>query len=97
GIMDVKTAKSGDVLYKVASDIKQNLQLLKQANIPVLDPGTKLVGKLPKWAIVAIFRIMLSMKFTSSVLLGNHALAAKQENLQMDKAFREKNLMTHVT
>jgi 2-dehydropantoate 2-reductase len=91
--MDAETAKRGDVLYKVASDIKQNLQLLKQANIPVLDPSTKLVGKLPKWIIVAIFRIMVSMKLTGSALLGNHALAAKQENLQLDKAFREKTFI----
>ncbi len=93
GIMDSKTAKSSAVLYKVASDIKQNVYLLEQAGIPILDPKTKAAGKLPKWVIVAIFRIMLSMKFTRGVLLGNHALAARVENMQMDKVFRERSFI----
>jgi 2-dehydropantoate 2-reductase len=87
GIMDAKTAKGADVLYKVAEGIQQNVRLLEQAGIPILDPKTKLAGKLPRGLIVALFRLMLSLKFTRSVLLGNHALAAREENLQMGRAF----------
>lgn len=88
GIMDAKTAKKRRVLLGVASSMKENVQLLEQAGIPILDPKTKLAGKLPKWIIMLMFHIMLSVKFTRGVLLGDHALAAKEENSQMDEAFR---------
>ncbi|MDR0415099.1 MAG: hypothetical protein LBH84_06755, partial [Prevotellaceae bacterium] len=89
GMMDTKTAKRGEVLRKVASGIKQNVHLLHLAGIPVLDPKLKAAGKLPEWVIAAVFRMMLSMKFTRSVLLGSHALSAREETMQMDRAFTE--------
>jgi 2-dehydropantoate 2-reductase len=89
GMMDVKTAKSGSVLRKVALTIKQNAHLLERAGIPILDPKTRAVSKMPICLIMLLFRIMLSIRFTRSVLLGSHALAAREENMQMDKAFRE--------
>jgi 2-dehydropantoate 2-reductase len=90
GIMDTKTAKGGDILGEVASDIKHNICLLKRVGIPILDPKVRVAGKMPVWCIVLMFKIMLSMDFTRSVLLGSHALAAKEEVIQMDKAFRDK-------
>jgi 2-dehydropantoate 2-reductase len=95
GMMDAKSAKRGDVLHKVASGIKQNVHLLEQARIPVLDSKTKIAGRLPEWVIVVLFRIMLSMKFTRSVLLGNHALATREENTRMDKSFIEMGRFTY--
>jgi 2-dehydropantoate 2-reductase len=90
GIMDAKTARNKNVLRNVASDLKENVRLLEEAGIPVSDPKTRLAGKLPAWTIIATFRIMLRMRFTRGVLLGNHALAAKEENMRMDRAFRER-------
>jgi 2-dehydropantoate 2-reductase len=89
GMMDVKTAKSGAVLRKVAFTVKQNVHLLERAGIPILDPKTRAVGKMPICLIMLLFRIMLSVRFTRSVLLGSHALAAREENMQLDKAFGE--------
>ncbi|MDR1147533.1 MAG: NAD(P)-binding domain-containing protein [Spirochaetaceae bacterium] len=89
GMMDAKTAKSGAVLHKVAFSVKQNVHLLEQASIPILDPKTRVAGKMPICLIMLLFRIMLSIRLTQSVLLGNHALAAREENMQMAKAFRE--------
>jgi 2-dehydropantoate 2-reductase len=88
-MLDVKTAKSSAVLRKVASTLKQNVHLLEQAGIPVLDPKTRAAGKMPICLIMLLFWIMLSIRFTRSVLLGSHALAAREENMQMDKAFKE--------
>lgn len=91
GMMDAKTARRKDVLIEIARDMKQNIRLLERAGIPILDPKTKLAGRLPKWAIMAMYRMMLRMTFTRDVLLGNHAWAAKKENLQLDRAFREED------
>jgi 2-dehydropantoate 2-reductase len=88
GMMDIKTAKSCPVLRKVAGTVKQNVRLLERANIPVLDSKTRAAGKMPTWLIAVLFWLMLSLRFTRSVLLGSHALAAREENMQMDKAFR---------
>jgi 2-dehydropantoate 2-reductase len=89
GMMDPKTAKSGPVLRNVALTIKQNMHLLEWAHIPVLDPKTRAIGKMPVWLMVFVFRVMLSVRFTQNVLLGSHMLAAREENRQMDEAFRE--------
>jgi 2-dehydropantoate 2-reductase len=89
GMLDSKAAKRLHILMKLASSMKENIHALEKAGIPILDPKTRLVGKMPKWITMLIFYIMLSVKFTQSVLLGNHALAAKEETFQLDKAFRE--------
>ncbi|MDR1539580.1 MAG: ketopantoate reductase family protein [Clostridiales bacterium] len=91
GMLDARSAKRRDILRKVATDIKQNVHLLEQAGISILDPKTRIAGKMPSWAVIAVFRLMLSMKFTRSVLLGSHALAAKEEILRIDKFFQEKS------
>ena len=89
GMVDAKTAKSSRILRSIAIDIKQNIRLMKQDGIPVLDSNTKAIGKLPTWMIILMFRIMLSVSFTRDVMLGNHALTAKPEAMQLDKEFHK--------
>lgn len=89
GIMDAKTAKSSRVLRSMTLDLKQNIRLMEQAGMPVLDPKTKAIGKLPIWMVILLFRIMLSISFTRDVMLGNHALTSKPEAMQLDKEFHK--------
>jgi hypothetical protein len=62
---------------------------MEQAGIPILDPKTKAIGKLPIWMMVWIFRILLSIPFTRDVMLGNHALNAQPEAVQLDEEFHK--------
>lgn len=88
GIVDLRTAKSKRVLRGVAMDMKRNTRMVEQAGIPLTPAKMKIIGKLPTWLIVLMFRIMLNIRFTRDVLLGNHALAARPEVMMLDSAFR---------
>lgn len=88
-IVDVKTAKSKRILQSMTLDIKKNIRLMEQVGIPVLDPKAKIIGKLPIWIIILLFRIMLSIPFTRDVMLGNHALTSKPEAMQLDIEFHK--------
>jgi 2-dehydropantoate 2-reductase len=86
GMMDAGTARRGG-LNKVAADIKENVRLLERAGVSALGPKTRAAGKLPKWAVAAIFRIMLGIEFTRGMLLGDHAMAARKEDMQWIERF----------
>jgi 2-dehydropantoate 2-reductase len=64
GMVDVKTAKSRRVLRNISWDIKENIQLMKHNGIPVLDTKTKVIGRLPTWLIILLFRMMLQTSRT---------------------------------
>ncbi|MFC6649387.1 ketopantoate reductase family protein [Paenibacillus rhizoplanae] len=88
GLVDLRTAKSRRVLRGVAMDMKRNGRMVEQAGISLTPAKMKIIGKLPAWLIALMFRIMLNIRFTRDVLLGNHALAARPEVMMMDSAFR---------
>ncbi|CAM3207474.1 ketopantoate reductase family protein [Paenibacillus lupini] len=89
GMVDIETARSVNILSKIASDIKQNLHLVEQAGIPVIPPETKAMGELPESDIISRYRQMLSNDFIIDVKLGNHAISQKAEILLLDKMFHE--------
>lgn len=90
GVMDIETAKSESTLLKIAKELKQNIQLVAKAGIPVIPPETKSMGELSENDIIAMYRRMLSNDFTIDVLLGNHAVSAKAEILLLDDMFHKK-------
>lgn len=89
GIVDVETAKSESILCRIAADIKQNIQLLEHAGIPVIPPETKVMGELPDSDIVSRYRQMLSNDFIIDVKLGNHAVNQKAEIMLLDEMFHK--------
>lgn len=89
GMVDIETARSENILSKIAADIKQNIHLVEQAGVPVIPPETKAMGALPEHEIIARYRQMLSNDFIVDVKLGNHAVSQKAEILLLDKMFYE--------
>lgn len=87
GMVDIKTAKSNLILNRVAKDIKHNIALLKQKQIPIADPKTKILGSLPPSFIKNVFRLMLTMEISRDALLGDHAFAARKECFGLKEAF----------
>lgn len=89
GMVDVETAKSESILCKIAADIKQNIQLVEHAGIPVIPPETKVMGELPDNDIISRYRQMLSNDFIVDVKLGNHAVNQKAEIMLLDETFHK--------
>lgn len=89
GMVDVETAKSESILCKIAADIKQNIQLVEHAGIPVIPPETKAMGELPDNDIISRYRQMLSNDFIIDVMLGNHAVNQKAEIMLLDETFHK--------
>ncbi|WP_240420496.1 ketopantoate reductase family protein [Paenibacillus periandrae] len=89
GMVDVETAKSESILRKIAADIKQNIQLVEQAGIPVIPTDTRVMGKLPDIDIISRYRQMLSNDFIIDVKLGNHAVNQKAEIMLLDETFHK--------
>ncbi|KGK89209.1 2-dehydropantoate 2-reductase N-terminal domain-containing protein [Clostridium sp. HMP27] len=90
GMMDIETAKSESTLLNIAAELKQNLHMVSQAGIPVIPPETKSIGEMSEKDIIHMYRKMLSSDFTIDVLLGNHAVSAKEEILLLDEIFNKK-------
>jgi len=90
GMMDIETAKSESTLLKIAKELKQNINMVAQAGIPVIPPETKSMGELSENDIITMYHRMLSNDFTIDVLLGNHAISAKAEILLLDEMFQNK-------
>lgn len=89
GMVDVETAKSESILCKIAADIKQNIQLVEHAGIPVIPPETKAMGELPDNDIISRYRQMLSNDFIIDAKLGNHAVNQKAEIMLLDETFHK--------
>ncbi|KRE70429.1 ketopantoate reductase family protein [Paenibacillus sp. Soil750] len=89
GMVDVETAKSESILCKIAADIKQNIQLVEHAGIPVIPPETKVMGELPDNDIISRYRQMLSNDFIIDVKLGIHAVNQKAEIMLLDETFHK--------
>jgi 2-dehydropantoate 2-reductase len=83
GVVDLKTAKSKEVLHLLVRDMERFLHGLEGRRIPILDSKAKAASRLPEGLIVAIYTAMLSVKFTQDVLLGNHALSARAEAVML--------------
>jgi 2-dehydropantoate 2-reductase len=92
GIVDIKTAKSKYILRHIASDLKNNLYTVEKAGIPITPLKIGKLKQLPDFVFVVIFYLMLSIEFTKDVLLGNHAINAKNEIFLLDKDFQ--NVLT---
>lgn len=90
GMMDIETAKSESTLLNIAAELKQNLHMVSQAGIPVIPPETKSIGEMSEKDIIHMYRKMLSSDFTIDVLLGNHAVSAKEEIMLLDEIFNKK-------
>ena len=90
GMMDIETAKSESTLLKIAKELKQNINMVAQAGIPVIPPETKSMGELSENDIITMYHRMLSNDFTIDVLLGNHAISAKAEILLLNEMFQNK-------
>lgn len=90
GMMDIETARSETTLRKIAKELKQNISLVGQTDIPVIPSVTKEMGEMSEEDIISMYRQMLSNDFTIDVLLGNHAVSAKKEIMLLDKLFHEK-------
>ncbi|MEC0270455.1 ketopantoate reductase family protein [Paenibacillus anseongense] len=93
GMVDVETAKSERILCKIAAEIKQNIQLVEHAGIPVIPPETKVMGELPDNDIISRYRQMLSNDFIIDVKLGNHAVNQKAEIMLLNETFHKQ--MSH--
>jgi 2-dehydropantoate 2-reductase len=89
GLVDIETARSVEILSKIAADIKQNIHLIEQAGIPVIPPETKAMGELPEHDIISRYRQMLSNDFIIDVKLGNHAISQKAEIMLLDEMFHK--------
>jgi 2-dehydropantoate 2-reductase len=89
GMVDVETAKSESILCRIAADIKQNIQLVEHAGIPVIPAETKVMGELPDKDIISRYRQMLSNDFIIDVKLGNHAVNQKAEIMLLDETFHK--------
>jgi 2-dehydropantoate 2-reductase len=87
GLVDVKTAKSRRVLLAMAKTAKKNIRTVKQAGIPIADPMAGLADKLPAGLFAALFGFLLNFAFVRDALLGEHALAARNEAFQLAEAF----------
>ena len=87
GMVDLKTAKSMRILKSIAADIKNNLAAVEKIGMPITPASMSSLKKLPQFISIFIFYIMLSVNYTRDVLLGNHARAAKDEYLLLDKDF----------
>lgn len=90
GMMDIETAKIESTLLNIAAELKQNIYMVAQAGIPVIPPETKSMGEASEKDIIAMYRKMLSSDFTIDVLLGNHAVSAKEEIMLLDEVFNKK-------
>ena len=87
GMVDLRTAKSMKILKCVALDIKDNLKSVEKMGISIIPTNMVMIKKLPKPLLILMFRIMLSIKYTRDVLLGNHSLNAKKEVLLLNEDF----------
>ncbi|GFZ30068.1 hypothetical protein CSC2_05940 [Clostridium zeae] len=92
GMMNIETAKSESTLFKIATELKENLQKVEQAGIPVIPKEIKSMGEVPEKEIIDMYLNMLSNDFTIDVLLGNHAISAKREIMMLDEMFRKQIL-----
>lgn len=90
GMVDLESARSVSTLSKIAADIKQNINLIEQAGIPVIPPETKALGELPENDIISHYHQMLSNDFIIDVKLGNHAVSQKAEIMLLDEMFHKK-------
>jgi len=89
GMVDVETARSESILCKIAADIKENIQLVKRAGIPVIPPETKAMGELSENDIISRYRQMLSNDFIIDVKLGSHANSQKAEIMLLEDRFHQ--------
>lgn len=87
GLITLKEAKSNSVLGKFAKEVKRNVSIVKKMGIPIADPKTKILGALPSFFIMSVFRVMLSLEITRDSLLGDHALSARKECFGLKEAF----------
>lgn len=89
GMVDIETAKSTQILKTIAKEIKQNLQLVEQAGIPIVPPETKQMGDLSIDDIINRYRQMLKNDFIIDVKLGEHAISQKPEIMLLDEIFHK--------
>jgi 2-dehydropantoate 2-reductase len=87
GMVDFRTAKSMKILKGIAMDIKNNLICIEKIGISIVPSKMIMLKKLPIFLYILIYYIMLNIKYTRGVLLGNHAHNAKSEVLLLDKDF----------
>jgi 2-dehydropantoate 2-reductase len=87
GMVDLKSAKSMKILKRIAVDIKNNLAHMEKIGISIMPSKMIVLKKMPVYLLVLIFHIMLNIKYTRDVLLGNHARNAKNEVLLLNKDF----------
>jgi 2-dehydropantoate 2-reductase len=87
GMVDLKTAKSIKVLKNIAKDIKNNLTAIEEIGIPITPQKMGILKKLPEFLFILIFHIILNIRYTRDVLLGDHARNAKDEYFLLDKDF----------
>ena len=89
GLVDVKAAKSSRLILSMVLEMKQNIRSIAQAGVPIADPMARAVGKMPAWVTVLLFRAVLSTKFGTDVMLGNHALSSMPEAMQLNEDLRK--------
>jgi 2-dehydropantoate 2-reductase len=87
GMLDLAAAKSRKVLESIAADIKHNITRVEEIGISITPPKMAMLKKMPASLFALLFYIMLNIPFTRHVLLGNHARAAKNEVLLLNKDF----------
>jgi len=87
GMVDLRTAKSIKILKDVALDIKDNLKSVEKMGISIIPANMVMIKKSPKLLLILMFHVMLSIKYTRDVLLGNHSLNAKNEVSLLNEDF----------
>jgi 2-dehydropantoate 2-reductase len=87
GMVDLRLAKSIKILKNIAVDIKNNLMRIEEIGMSITPSKMVILKKVPVFLFVLMFYIMLSIKYTRDVLLGNHTRNAKNEVLLLNKDF----------
>jgi 2-dehydropantoate 2-reductase len=87
GMINVQKTKMKSILHNFASEIKANLSIVEKAGIQITPSKIGIIKKIPNWVIAALVSLLLNIKFTRDVLLGNHALSARAEVFLLDKDF----------
>jgi 2-dehydropantoate 2-reductase len=89
GMVDLRSAKSMKILKSIATDIKNNLISIEKIGISITPSKMVALKKIPAFLIVIMYYIMLHIKYTRDVLLGNHAHNAKNEVFLLNKDFND--------
>jgi 2-dehydropantoate 2-reductase len=86
-MVDIQTAKNIKTLKNVVSDWKNNLIIVEKMGINITPQKIKIMKLLPRFIFIAIFYLVLNTDFARDVLLGNHALNARNEVFLLDQDF----------